>query len=65
VALEALRGELATAGLAAVFSGQAAARGWAARRIDAKTAEAEAGKLHAEICQLLVERDSSAKAPGR
>lgn len=73
VALEALRGELTAAqlaakqgihqtmvgewkrqaveGLAAVFSGKAAAQ------VSAKVAEADVEKLHAEIGQLLVERD--------
>ena len=81
VALEALRGELTTAqlavkhgihqtmvgewkrqameGLTAVFSGKAAAQE------SAKVAEAEVEKLHAEIGQLLVERDFLAKASGR
>ena len=79
VALEALRGELTTAqlaakhgihqtmvgewkrqameGLASVFSGRAEA---------AEAAQSvEVAKLHAKIGQLLVERDSLAKASGR
>jgi transposase len=81
VALEALRGELTAAqlaakhgihqtmvgewkrqameGLAAVFTGHAAAQE------SAKTAEADVEKLHAKIGQLLVERDFLAKASGR
>jgi transposase len=81
VALEALRGELTAAplaakhgihqtmagewkrqaveGLAAVFSGEAAAQE------TAKAAEAEVETLRAKIGQLLAERDFSAKASGR
>ena len=81
VALEALRGELTTArlaarhgihrtmvgdwkrqameGLAAVFCGKSAAEA------SAKAAEADVGKLHARIGQLLVERDFLARASGR
>jgi transposase len=81
VALEALRGELTTAqlaakhgihqtmvgewkrqameGLTAVFSDKATAQE------SAKVAEAEVEKLHAEIGQLVVERDFLAKASGR
>ena len=81
MALEALRGELTTAqlaakhgihqtmvgewkrqameGLTAVFFGKAAAQE------SAKTAEAEVEKLHAEIGQLLAERDFLAKTSGR
>jgi transposase len=46
-------------GLAAVFSGKAAAQE------TAKAAEAEVEKLHAKIGQLVVERDFLAKASGR
>jgi transposase len=46
-------------GLAAVFSGKAAAQE------TAKATEAEVEKLHAKIGQLLVERDFLAKASGR
>ena len=81
VALEALRGELTTAqlaakhgihqtmvgdwkrqameGLTAVVSGKAAAQE------GVKAAEADIGKLHAKIGQLVVERDFLAKASGR
>ena len=81
VALEALRGELtaaqlaakhgihqtmvgewkrqATEGLASVFSVRSAATE------TAKAVEADVGKLHAKIGQLLVERDFLAKASGR
>jgi transposase len=47
-------------GLTAVLSGKAAAA-----QESAKAAEAEVGKLHAKIGQLLVERDLLAKASGR
>ena len=46
-------------GLASVFSGKAAAQE------GARAAEADMEKLHAKIGQLLVERDSLAKASGR
>lgn len=81
VALEALRGELTTAqlatrhgihptmvgewkkpamdGLTAVFADRSAAVE------TAKSSEAEVGKLHAKIGQLVVERDFLAKASGR
>ena len=81
VALEALRGELTAAqlaakhgihqtmvgewkrqameGLAGVVSGKSAAQE------TAKSTEAEVEKLHAEIGQLVVERDFLAKASGR
>ncbi len=80
VALEALRGEMTTAqlaakhgihqtmagywkrqateGMATVFSGRT-------RQRKAWAGEAEVGKLHAKIGQLLAERDSLAKASGR
>jgi len=51
VALEALRGELTAAQLAATET--------------AKAVEADVEKLHAKIGQLLVERDFLAKASGR
>ena len=62
VALDALRGELTTAQLAAktaVFSGKAAAQE------SGKAAGADVEKLHAKIGQLLVERDFLARASGR
>ena len=81
VALEALRGELTTAQLAAkhgihqtmvgewkrqAMEGLAAMfAGKAAAQPTAKSAEAEVEKLHAKIGRLLVERDFLAKASGR
>ena len=81
VALEALRGELTTAQLAArhgihqtmvgewkrqAMEGLTAVfAGKAAAQESAKTAEADVEKLHAKIGQLLVERDFLAKASGR
>jgi transposase len=81
VALEALRGELTTAQLAAkhgihqtmvgewkrqAMEGLTAVfSGKAAAQENAKAAEAEAEKLHAKIGQLVVERDFLAKASGR
>ena len=59
MALAALRGELTTAQLAAVFPGEEAARE------TAKSAEAEMERLHAKIGQLVVERDFLARALGR
>ncbi len=80
-ALEALRGELTTAQLAAkhgihqtmvgewkrqAMEGLTAVfSGKAAAPESAKVAEAEVEKLHAKIGQLLVERDFLAKASGR
>jgi transposase len=81
VALEALRGELTTAQLAAkhgihqtmvgewkrqAMEGLTAVfSGKAAAQESTKAAEAEFEKLHAKIGQLLVERDFLAKASGR
>ena len=81
VALEALRGELTTAQLAAkhgihqtmvgewkrqAMEGLAAVfSGKSGAQEAAKSAEVEVEKLHAKIGQLLVERDFSAKASGR
>ena len=81
VALEALRGELTTAQLAAkhgihqtmvgdwkrqAMEGLTAVfAGKAAAQGSAKAAEAEVEKLHAKIGQLLVERDFLAKASAR
>ena len=81
VALEALRGELTTAQLAAkhgihqtmvgewkrqAMEGLTAVfSGRSAAQERAKAAEADAEKLHAKIGQLLVERDFLAKASGR
>ena len=81
VALEALRGELTAAQLAAkhgihqtmvgewkrqAMEGLTAVfSGEAAARETAKAAETEIEKLHAKIGQLLMERDFSAKASGR
>ena len=81
VALEALRGELTAAQLAAkhgihqtmfgewkrqaVEGLTAVFSGKAAAQEGAKAAEADVEKLHAKIGQLLVERDFLAKASGR
>ena len=81
VALEALRGELTTAQLAAkhgihqtmvgewkrqAMEGLTAVfAGKSAAQESAKSAEADVEKLHAKIGQLLVERDFLAKASGR
>jgi transposase len=81
VALEALRGELTTAQLAAkhgihqtmigewkrqAMEGLASVfSGRAEARETAKSAEAEVEKLHAKIGRLVVERDFLAKASGR
>jgi transposase len=81
VALEALRGELTTAQLAAkhgihqtmvsewkrqAMEGMASVfAGRSATQETAKATEAEVEKLHAKIGQLLVERDFLAKASGR
>ena len=81
VALEALRGELTTAQLAArhgihqtmvgdwkrqAMEGLTAVfSGKAVAQESTKTAEAEVEKLHAKIGQLVVERDFLAKASGR
>jgi transposase len=81
VALDALRGELTTAQLAAkhgihqtmvsewkrqAMEGLTAVfSGKAAAQESAKSAEAEVEKLHAKIGQLVVERDFLAKASGR
>ena len=81
VALEALRGELTTAQLAAkhgihqtmvgewkrqAVEGMAAVfSDKAAAQETARATEAELEKLHAKIGQLLVERDFLAKASGR
>ena len=81
VALEALRGELTAAQLAAkhgihqtmvgdwkrqAMEGLTAVfAGKATAQEAAKAAEAEVEKLHAKIGQLLVERDFLAKASGR
>lgn len=81
VALEALRGELTTAQLAAkhglhqtmvgewkrqAVEGMAGVfSGKSAAQESAKTSEAEVEKLHAKIGQLVVERDFLAKASGR
>lgn len=81
VALEALRGELTTAQLAAkhgihqtmvgewkrqAMEGMTAVfAGKPAAQETAKATEAEVEKLHAKIGQLLVERDFLAKASGR
>jgi transposase len=81
VALEALRGELTTAQLAAKHGiHQTMVGEWkrqameglttvfsgkAAVQETAKATEAEVEKLHAKIGQLLVERDFLAKASGR
>jgi transposase len=81
VALEALRGELTTAQLAAkhgihqtmvgewkrqAMEGMAGVfSGRAAAQESGKFAEAEIEKLHAKIGQLLVERDLRALASGR
>ena len=81
VALEALRGDLTTAQLAAKHGIHHTMVGeWkkqavegltavfadrAAAQKTAKSSEAEIEKLHAKIGQLVVERDFSAKASGR
>ena len=81
VALEALRGELTTAQLAAkrgvhqtmvgewkrqAMEGMVAVfSGRSAAQESSKAAEAEVEKLHAKIGQLLVERDFLATASGR
>ena len=81
VALEALRGELTTAQLAAkhgihqtmvgdwkrqAMEGLTAVfSGQSAAHDAAKSTEVEVEKLHAKIGQLLVERDFLAKASGR
>ncbi|MBB5696650.1 transposase [Roseomonas pecuniae] len=81
VALEALRGELTTAQLAAkhgihqtmvgewkrqAVEGMAGVfSGKSAAQESAKASEAEVEKLHAKIGQLVVERDFLAKASGR
>jgi transposase len=81
VALEALRGELTTAQLAArhgihptmvsewkrqAMEGLASVfSGKTTAQESAKSTEAEVEKLHAKIGQLLVERDFLAKASGR
>ena len=81
VALEALRGELTTAQLAAKHGiHQTMAGDWKRQAMEgltavfsgkataqesAKVAEAEVEKLHAKIGQLVVERDLLAKASGR
>jgi transposase len=81
VALEALRGELTTAQLAAKHGiHQTMVGDWkrqamegmvavfscrSAAQESAKATEAEVEKLHAKIGQLLVERDFLAKASGR
>ena len=81
VALEALRGELTTAQLAAKHGiHQTMVGEWKRQATDglatvfsgksvaqenAKAAEADVEKLHAKIGQLLVERDFLAKASGR
>ena len=81
VALEALRGELTTAQLAAkhgihqtmvgewkrqAMEGLTAVfSGKSVAQESAKAAEADVEKLHAKIGQLLVERDFLAKASGR
>ena len=81
VALEALRGELTTAQLAAkhgihqtmvgewkrqAMEGMVAVfSGRSAGQESSKAAEVEVEKLHAKIGQLLVERDFLAKASGR
>ncbi len=81
VALEALRGELTTAQLAAKYGihqtmvGEwkrqamegltAVFAGKSAVQESTKVAEAEVEKLHAKIGQLLVERDFLAKVSGR
>jgi transposase len=81
VALEALRGELTTAQLAAkhgihqtmvgewkrqAMEGMVAVfSGRSAAQESGKAVEAEVEKLHAKIGQLLVERDFLAKASGR
>ena len=81
VALDALRGELTTAQLAAkhgihqtmvgewkkqAMEGVAAVfSGREAAQEMAKSSEAEVEKLHAKIGQLVVERDFLAKASGR
>ena len=81
VALEALRGELTTAQLAAKHGiHQTMVGGWKRQAMEGLTAvfsgksaaqetvkstEAEVEKLHAKIGQLVVERDFLAKASGR
>ena len=81
VALEALRGELATAQLAAKHGiHQTLVGEWKRQAMEglttvfsgtsaaqdaAKSTEAEVEKLHAKIGQLVVERDFLAKASGR
>ena len=81
VALEALRGELTTAQLAAKHGiHQTMVGDWKRQAMEglrvvfadrsaaqetAKSSEAEVEKLHAKIGQLLVERDFLAKASGR
>jgi transposase len=81
VALEALRGELTTAQLAAKHGiHQTMVGDWKRQAMEgltsvfsgkapaaesAKVAEAEVEKLHAKIGQLVVERDFLAKASGR
>jgi transposase len=81
VALEALRGELTTAQLAAkhgihqtmvgewkrqAMEGMVTVfSGRSAAQESSKAAETEVEKLHAKIGQLLVERDFLAKASGR
>jgi transposase len=81
VALEALRGDLTTAQLAAKYGiHQTMVGEWKRRAMEgmagvfsdksagqesAKASEAAVEKLHAKIGQLLVERDFLAKASGR
>ncbi len=81
VALEALRGELTTAQLAAKHGiHQTMVGEWKRQAVEgmagvfsgksvaqerAKASEAEVEKLHAKIGQLVVERDFLAKASGR
>ena len=81
VALEALRGELTTAQLAAKHGiHQTMVGDWKRQAVEgiagvfsgrsaaqesAKVAEADIEKLHAKIGQLVVERDFLAKASGR
>ncbi len=81
VALEALRGELTTAQLAAKHGVHQTMVGeWKKQAVEglasvfsgkeaaqdtAKSSEAEVEKLHAKIGQLVVERDFLAKASGR
>jgi transposase len=73
VALEAMRGELTTAQLAAKHGiHQTMVGDWKRQAMEgltavfsAKAAEADIEKLHAKIGQLLVERDFLAKASSR